>query len=112
MFIWKLLWTSTYLSGEECGSTLGHLQDDWGLVVASGLESSYDSRGGGNILSAMSICSSSRRRKTTNTYDGWDGKVVLLGVVEELEDIITNDDTGLASEDVLATHLCSNGLLE
>lgn len=41
-----------------------------------------------------------------NTHDGGDGKVVLLSVVEKLQDIIANDDTGLAGEDVLATHVC------
>ena len=40
------------------------------------------------------------------THDGGDGKVVLLSVVEKLQDIIANDDTGLAGEDVLATHVC------
>jgi hypothetical protein len=44
-----------------------------------------------------------------NTYDGRNGILVLLGVVEELEDIIANDDTGLAGEYVLGTHDC--GLL-
>lgn len=38
-------------------------------------------------------------------YDGRDGKALLLGVVEELEDIISNNDTGLAGENVLATHI-------
>lgn len=40
------------------------------------------------------------------TYNGGDGKLVLLSVVEKLQDIIANDDTGLAGEDVLATHVC------
>lgn len=40
------------------------------------------------------------------TYDGWNGIVVLLCVVEELQDIITSDDSGLAGENVLASHDC------
>lgn len=40
------------------------------------------------------------------TYDCWNGIVVLLCVVEELQDIITSDDSGLASENVLASHDC------
>lgn len=39
------------------------------------------------------------------TYDGWNGKVVLLSVFEKIEDIITNDDSGLSAENVCATHL-------
>lgn len=39
-------------------------------------------------------------------YDGWDGVVVLLCVVEELQDIISSDDSGLAGENVLAAHDC------
>lgn len=36
------------------------------------------------------------------TYvDGGDGVAVVLGVLEELEDIIASDDTGLAGENLL-----------
>lgn len=38
------------------------------------------------------------------TYDGWNSKFVLLGVVEELQDIVTDDNTALAGEDVFSTH--------
>ena len=38
------------------------------------------------------------------TYDGRDGKVILLRILEETEDIIANDDAGLAGENVLDTH--------
>lgn len=43
-------------------------------------------------------------------YDGWDGVVVLLCVVEELQDIISSDDSGLAGENVLAAHDCGCGM--
>ena len=33
------------------------------------------------------------------TYDGWDGKGLLLSVVEELEHIIANDDASFPAED-------------
>ncbi len=38
------------------------------------------------------------------TYDGGDGEVVLLSVIEQLQDIITNNDTALTGENVLDTH--------
>lgn len=46
---------SLYLSGEVCGTTLGHLQDDWGLCVAGRLEGSNDGGGGGDVLSVL-VC--------------------------------------------------------
>jgi hypothetical protein len=37
------------------------------------------------------------------TYvDGGDGVAIVLGVLEEREDIIASDDTGLAGEDLLS----------
>ena len=39
------------------------------------------------------------------THDGWDGKVLLLGVLEKVEDIIAHDDAGLAGEHVFGTHV-------
>lgn len=39
-----------YLSGEVSGTTLGHLQDDGGLGIASGLKRSNDGGGGGDVL--------------------------------------------------------------
>ena len=38
------------------------------------------------------------------TYDGGDGEVVLLGILEETEDIVADDNAGLAGENVLDTH--------
>lgn len=43
------------------------------------------------------------------TYDGGDGKLVLLSVLEELEDVIAVDDAGLAAENVLGTHFGRSG---
>ena len=37
-------------------------------------------------------------------YNGWNGKVVLLSVVKQLEDVVTVDDAGLAAENVGGTH--------
>jgi hypothetical protein len=37
---------------------------------------------------------------------------VLLGVVEKLEDIIANNDTGLAGENVLETHDCGRSCMK
>lgn len=95
-----------YLSGEVCGTTLGHLQDDWGLSIASSLEGGNDGGGGGDVLSVSVCLSLDDNPISAVTHDGGDGKLVLLSVVEKLQDIIANDDTGLAGEDVLATHVC------
>lgn len=38
------------------------------------------------------------------TYDCWNGEDLLLGVVEEPQYIVTDDDAGLAGENVLDTH--------
>lgn len=38
------------------------------------------------------------------TYNGGNGKVVLLSVLEETEDIVTDDDAGLAGENFSDTH--------
>jgi hypothetical protein len=37
-----------------------------------------------------------RDKAYIDTYNSWDSEVVLLGVVEELQDIIANNNTGLA----------------
>lgn len=67
------------LAGEESGTTLRGLEDDGALLIASSLEGCNDSRAGGDV-------------------DGGNGVAVLLCVLEELEDIVTSDDTGLAGK--------------
>ena len=62
-----------------------NLQDDGRLGVTSTLESSDDSRAGGHV-------------------DGGDGELVLPGILEEGENIVTDDDAGLAGQNVLDTH--------
>lgn len=37
-------------------------------------------------------------------YDGGDSEIVLLRILEETEDIIADDNAGLARENVLDTH--------
>ena len=39
-------------------------------------------------------------------YDSWNGKVFLLGILEQVQNIITSDDAGLAGQNVLHTHVC------
>lgn len=39
------------------------------------------------------------------TYNGGNCEVVLLSIVEELEDIISDDDSGLSAENVKGTHI-------
>jgi len=43
------------------------------------------------------------------TYNGRDSELVLLSIVEELQDIVTDDNTALAGENVFGTHcVCAN----
>lgn len=39
-----------------------------------------------------------------STYNGRDGEVVLLSILEEAEHVVTDDDTGLAGQLVEDTH--------
>lgn len=39
------------------------------------------------------------------TYNGGDSKLLLLGVLEETEDVVADDDTGLAAEFLSDTHI-------
>lgn len=39
------------------------------------------------------------------TYNGGNGELLLLSVLEEAEDIVTDDDTGLAAELLNDTHV-------
>jgi len=39
------------------------------------------------------------------SYNGGNGELFLLSVLEEGKDIIPSNDTSLASQDVLATHI-------
>lgn len=72
------------LSGEESGTTLRGLEDDGALLVASSLKGS-DHGGAGRDV------------------DGRDGVLVLLCMLEQLENIVTGDDTGLAGENAGAS---------
>jgi hypothetical protein len=67
------------LAGEESGTTLRGLEDDGALLVAGSLERCDYGGAGGDV-------------------DGGNGIALLLCVLEELEDIVTDDDTGLAGE--------------
>lgn len=60
------------LAGKEGGTALARLQDDRTLVIASGLQSSDDGRGRGHV-------------------DRGDGVVVVLGVLEKLQNVVTDD---------------------
>jgi hypothetical protein len=82
----KICW-GTHLSGEVGSTTLGELKDDGGLSIAGSLEGSDDSGRRGDV-------------------NGGDSELVLASVLEETEDIVTDDDTGLSAEDFLDTHDC------
>ena len=40
------------------------------------------------------------------TYNGGDGELLLTGVLEESEDIVANDNAGLAAQNIGNTHDC------
>jgi hypothetical protein len=52
-------------------------------------------------------CQSGTGRSVGCSHNGWDGEFLLLGILEESEDIVAHNDTGLPGEDVLGTHICS-----
>jgi hypothetical protein len=56
------------------------------------------------VTFCLSISCMTRRGGNRFSYDGWDSKLVLLSVVEELQDIVADDDTALAGENVFGTH--------
>lgn len=43
-------------------------------------------------------------KQCNETYNCGNGEDFLVGIVEELQHIVTDDDTGLAGENVLDTH--------
>ncbi len=90
------------LAGKVGGASLGQLQDDGGFFIPSGLKGGYGRRGGGDILSSVSIVVQIKRR--IGVYNGGNGKVLLLGIVKELEDIIAHDDALLAAQHIGDTH--------
>lgn len=47
-------------------------------------------------------------RRIWVAYDGGDGKIVLLSVGEELQNIVPDNDALLAGENVLDTHVWRN----
>lgn len=93
-----------YLSGEVCGTTLGHLEDDRRFGITSSLERSNDCGGGSAVLQNTLVVVIPW--SNSHAYNSWDSELVLLSIVEELEDIVSNNNTGLAAEDVGGTHDC------
>jgi hypothetical protein len=79
------------LSGEVCGTTLAHLEDDGRLAIPRGLERGNDRRGGGYV-------------------DGGDGIALRLSVLEEVVDIVTVDDTGPEVRELASARDHSSGV--
>jgi hypothetical protein len=79
------------LSGEVCGTTLAHLEDDGRLAIPCGLERGNDRRGGGYV-------------------DGGDGVALRLSVLEEVVDIVTVDDTGPEVRELASARDHSSGV--
>jgi hypothetical protein len=112
------------LTGEESGTTLRNLQDDGAVLVASSLEGSDDGGGGGNVLYQVSLrvhtfTRESGESRDGGTYDGGESELLLLSVLEETENVVTDDDTGLAVKLLKDTHddcsddkKCSSGKRE
>jgi hypothetical protein len=78
------------LSGKVGSTTLRDLENDGAVLVASGLKARDDGGGRGDI-------------------NGGNSKVLLLSVLEETEDVITDNDAGLAGKLLEDTH-CDYGL--
>ena len=91
-----------YLSGKVGGTTLGHLQDDGAVLVAGSFERSDDGGGGGHVLFSQL---SPMKSGVCRTYNGGNGKLLLLSILEELEDVIADDDTSLAGQLLEDTHV-------
>lgn len=53
--------------------------------------------------------SKERRGLMRETYDGGNGELVLAGVLEQGQDVIADDDTGLAAQNIGSTHFCEVG---
>lgn len=53
----------------------------------------------------MSVELAERSVNRARTYNGGNGIVVLLCMLEESQDIIADDDAGLSGENVLNTHV-------
>lgn len=94
-----------YLSSEIGSSALRHLKDDRGFAVSSSFESGYNSRRRGDVLQSQYIITWGRLHQV-NTHDSWDGELMLLSIVEELEHIVADNDAGLAGENILGAHNC------
>jgi hypothetical protein len=43
---------------------------------------------------------------SAKTYNGGNGELVLAGILEQGQDVIADDDTGLAAQDIGSTHFC------
>lgn len=98
---------STNLASKVSGTTLRHLKNDGRLRVSRSLKRSHNGGGGGNVL--VELVYEHHIGGAIGSYNGWDSKLVLLRIVEKLQDIISNDDTRLAAEDILSTHGCGFG---
>lgn len=93
------------LTGEESGTTLGDLQNDGAVLVAGSLEGGDRGGRGGDVLSRVSfVLSRCLALMVWKTHDGGESKVLLLSVLEETENIVTDDDTGLAAQLLKDTH--------
>lgn len=72
------------LASEESGTTLGGLEDNRAFLIAGRFKRGNDGGAGSNV-------------------DGGNGIAVVLCVLEQLEHIVTGDDTGLAGENAAGT---------
>lgn len=82
---------------------MGGLEDDWSIRISSSFESGNDSGGRGHVLWRKR--SVPRLAACGSTHDGGNSIVVLLSMLEQGQDIVTNDDTLLARQNVLETHV-------
>lgn len=94
------------LSSEVGSTTLRELQNDRAFLITGSLEGSNHSGRGGHVLLSPSVHDTkhSGGSQQAKTYNGGDSEGLLLAVLEETEDVIASDDTGLAGQLIESTH--------
>lgn len=85
---------TTHLASKVGGTTLGDLENDWGLLVAGGLEGSNNCRRRSAVLEIarsmvrrivlLDLDTSNSSIMTGPTYNGWNSEFVLASVFEKL----------------------------
>jgi hypothetical protein len=90
------------LTGEVGSTTLGDLQNDGAVLITGSFERSDNGGGGGDVL--RWLVTPHWDLLTVRTHDGGDSELLLLGVLEETENIVADNNAGLAVKLFKDTH--------